>query len=234
MEGMERWIVYDDELAAVQMQKTSVKLDKPRYIGSAILALSKTVMYDFHYTYMMKKFTDCKLLFTDTDSFCYNITGVENIYKEIEGYELFDFSNYPKNHKNYNEDNKMVPGKFEDESPANPIKEFVGLRSKMYSILPNDGGKVATAKGVDGYVKRMLLSHEDYKNCLMNNTEMVHECINISHKNHTLEKATKKKKSLSPFNDKKWISKDGEEFRSYSFGHKDIAGMLGNNFCMHK
>ena len=67
------------------MQPTSVKLDKPRYIGSAILALSKTVMYDFHYTYMMKKFKDCKLLFSDTDSFCYSIPGVENIYEEIKG-----------------------------------------------------------------------------------------------------------------------------------------------------
>ena len=47
MEGMKRLQIYDDELAAVLMEKkTSVKLDKPRYIGSAILALSKTVMYN--------------------------------------------------------------------------------------------------------------------------------------------------------------------------------------------
>ena len=48
MEGMKRWQIYDEDKASVLMEKTSVKLDKPRYIGSAILALSKTVMYNFH------------------------------------------------------------------------------------------------------------------------------------------------------------------------------------------
>ena len=37
------------------MEKTSIPLNKPRFIGAAILALSKTVMYDFHYSYMAKK-----------------------------------------------------------------------------------------------------------------------------------------------------------------------------------
>merc|ERR1711895_170625 len=50
-ENFGRWHIYDENLASVLMEKTSVKLNKPRYIGSAILALSKTVMYDFHYSY---------------------------------------------------------------------------------------------------------------------------------------------------------------------------------------
>ena len=33
MGGMKRWKIYDDELAAVLMEKTSVKLDKPRYLS---------------------------------------------------------------------------------------------------------------------------------------------------------------------------------------------------------
>ena len=81
------------------MEHKSVKLDKPMFIVSAILALSKTVKKDFHYTYMMKKFKNCKILLSDTDSFGYNITGVENIYEAIKDCELFDFSNYPKDHK---------------------------------------------------------------------------------------------------------------------------------------
>ena len=128
------------------MEKKSVKLNKSKYIGSAILALSKTVVCDFHYNYMMKKFMDCKLLFSDTDILCYSIPGVEDIYKEIKDSEWFDFSNFPKNHPNFNVDNKMISGKFKNESQANPILEFVGLRSKMYSILPMEGHKKATAK----------------------------------------------------------------------------------------
>ena len=212
------------------MEKTSVKLDKPRYIGSAILALSKTVMYNFHYTYMMKTFPDCKLLFSDTDSFCYSIPGVKNVYEAIKDCELFDFSNFPKDHPNFNADNKMVPGKFKDESPANPILEFVGLRSKMYSILPKEGEKKAVAKGVNQRITKREIKHKDYRNCLMNNDQMYHKMVNITHDKHTLETSTKLKKSLSPFNDKKWINKDGEEFTTYSFGHKDIPGEPKYNY----
>ena len=60
-------------------------VNKPRFIGSAILALSKTVMYDFHYKYMMIIFEGCKVLFTDTDSFCYSIPGEEDVYAKMRG-----------------------------------------------------------------------------------------------------------------------------------------------------
>ena len=67
------------------MEKTEVILKKPRFIGSAILALSKILMYDFHYNYMMKNFEGSKLLFTDTDSFCYSIPGEEDVYAKNKG-----------------------------------------------------------------------------------------------------------------------------------------------------
>ena len=73
----------------------------------------------------------------------------------------------------------MIPGKFKDESPANPIFEFVGLRSKMYSIMPKNGDKKATAKGVKRIKTRRELSHQDYKECLMNNQEKYNTSINI-------------------------------------------------------
>ena len=115
-EEFKRWHIYDPNLAAVIMERKQVKLNKPRYVGSAILALSKTLMYDFHYNYMVKKFKDCKVLFTDTDSLCYSIPNVENFYEEIKNSDWFDFSNFPSNHPNYSETNKMIPRKFKDES----------------------------------------------------------------------------------------------------------------------
>ena len=74
-EEYKRICIYNEELATVLLEKTCVKLNKPSYIGSSILAISKTLMYDLHYNYMQKTFKDCKRLFTDTDSFCYSITG---------------------------------------------------------------------------------------------------------------------------------------------------------------
>ena len=71
-EEYNRCQIYDEGMAAVLMEKKSVKLNKPRYIGASILALSKTLMYDFHYSNMQETFENCKVLFSDNDSFCYN------------------------------------------------------------------------------------------------------------------------------------------------------------------
>ena len=69
------------------MEKTAVTFNKPNYIGASILALSKTVMYDFHYNYMIKKFPGCRLIFTDTDSFCYSIPDVADLDDALNSVE---------------------------------------------------------------------------------------------------------------------------------------------------
>ena len=48
--------------------------------------------------------------------------------------------------------------------------------------------------------------------------------MRIGHTHHQLESIETLKKSLSPYNDKKWINKNGGEFKTYSFGHKNIPG----------
>ena len=75
-------------------------------------------------THTCKRHSRTVLLFTDTDSFCYSIPQVENIYEIIKNSDWFDFSNFPKDHRNYIDANKMIPGKFKDESPENEILEF--------------------------------------------------------------------------------------------------------------
>ena len=93
--------IYEENLAAAEHRYESVLLNKPRYVGAAILAISKTVMYEFHYSYMTEKFPNAKLLFTDTDSFCYHVPNVtkDEFYAEIKnaGDQYFDFSNFPEN-----------------------------------------------------------------------------------------------------------------------------------------
>ena len=82
----------------------------------------------------IEKNFDTELLFTDTGSLCGKI--------------CFDFSNYSKDSKVFNETNKKVIGKMKDEFGGVIVNEFVGLKSKMHSIKKLDGKECNTAKGV--------------------------------------------------------------------------------------
>ena len=108
-----------------------------------ILYLSKTLMYDFHYNYIKKKFgSKANLLFTDTDSLCFEIE-TEDFLKDIsaDAQEKFDTSNFSPNHPSIIPTgiNKKVPGMFKDEAGGEIIEEFVGLGAKLYAIKKLDG-----------------------------------------------------------------------------------------------
>ena len=102
-------------------------------------------MYDFHYNFVKKNF-DAELLFTDTDSLTYEIKS-ENVYEEFFKWKgLFDLNNYSKDSKFFDEINKKVSGKMKDEFGGVTVVEFVGLKSKMYSIKKIDVKKCNTAR----------------------------------------------------------------------------------------
>ena len=91
--------------AAIHKIKPVLILNKPIYIGFTDLDLSTWKMYDFHYNFIKKNF-DVKLLFTDTDSLTDEIKS-ENVYEKFFKWkDLFDFSNYSKDSKFFNETNK--------------------------------------------------------------------------------------------------------------------------------
>ena len=74
------------------------------------------------------------MLFTDIDSLTYEVKS-ENVYEEFsKRKDLFHFSNYSKDSRFFNETNKKVIGKMKDEFGGVIVIEFVGLKSKMYSI----------------------------------------------------------------------------------------------------
>ena len=79
------------------MGKVKVVMNKPIYLGQAILDLSKTIMYEFHYDYMNRKYSEdkLKLCYMDTDSLIYSVR-TEDFYKDIaEDVETrFDTSGY--------------------------------------------------------------------------------------------------------------------------------------------
>ena len=76
-------ICFSENLMGCEMSKTKIVMNKPVYIGQAILDLSKTVMYEFHYDYMQLKYGDnLKMCYMDTDSFVYHIK-TKDFYKDI-------------------------------------------------------------------------------------------------------------------------------------------------------
>ena len=125
--------IFGKEYAAIHEIKPVLILNKPIYVGFTVLELSKWLMYDFHYNFI-KKNINAKLLFTDTDSLTYEIKS-ENAYEEFFKWkDLFDFSNYSKDSKFFDDAYKKVIGKMKDTFDRVIATEFVGLKSKMYSI----------------------------------------------------------------------------------------------------
>ena len=92
------------------------------------------MIYDFHYNFINKNF-EAKLFFTDTDSLAYQI-NLENVYEEFFKHKhLFDFCNFAKNSKFFDESNKTLLVKWK----ISLKKNFVGLKSKMHFIKYIDG-----------------------------------------------------------------------------------------------
>ena len=91
-------------------------------------------------------------------------TMSENVYEEFfEWKNLFDFSNYSKDIKYFDETNKKVIGKMKDEFGGVIVDKFVGLKSKMYSIKKIDGKESNTAEGVN-----IATEFNEFKDVLFN------------------------------------------------------------------
>ena len=159
-------------------------------------------------------------MFTDTDSLWYEIE-TKDIYKELwEDKQLFDNSDYPKDSLYFSVENEKVIGKFKDEAAGMPIREFIGLRSKMYSYVKDNGKNEKTAKGVRKYVIKKNITHDNYKDCLLNGKQMLHSMRTIRSDRHQIGSYELNKISFSCFDDKRYILADGKT--SYAYGHFKI------------
>ena len=86
---------------------------------------------------------------TDTDSLVYSIE-TDDLYDDIRHHlDFYGTSKCPSDHPTYSTVNKKVLGKIKDEMKGHSIKEFIGLRLKMYSALEGDGTEKNTAKRIN-------------------------------------------------------------------------------------
>lgn len=222
-------IIINENLVAVSMKKTNVKMDRPLYIGMSILDISKTHMYEFHYNKMVKYYgrNQIGISYMDTDSYIYWIK-TSDMYSDLKHFPYaneFDLSDYPLHHPTYDGGkNKKVLGKFKDETTGIPIVEMVGLMPKMYALkLLNETSStcndivIKKAKGIKtSYVKHNL-HFEDYKKCLFENKLYTATFNNIRSFNHQLFSIKETKKSLTSSDDKRKTLADG--INTLPYGH---------------
>ena len=141
-------------------------------------------MYNFHYNFIIRKF-NTRLLFTETDSLCYEL-------REKPPYK-----------------------KTKDEYGGKSILKFAGLKYKMYSILDESSNQKSTNKGRNAFKE-----FQEFHDTLFQKKILRHQMRGIKSKNHNLGTCKTNKTSLSCFDDKRYILRNGIE--TFAYGHKDV------------
>ena len=196
-----------DKQVLVQSKPVKTKFNKPIYLGSCILETSKLHMYKFWYDYLKVKYGDnVNLIYTDTDSFILEIF-TDDVYEDMKNdNHLFDFNEYPKDHKCYNVKNKKKLGIFKDELHGKIMTEFSSLKPKMYSFEFIENNSIKNDKKHNGVKKSVDIFHNDYKKCLYNEEILYKEFYNLqlNKQNIFLDKINKI--ALNPCESKRyWI-----------------------------
>ena len=161
----------------IEMRKVEAKMNKPIYLGQAILDISETLMYEFWYDYIKPKYGDkARLCYMDTDSFVMHIK-TEDFYKDIadDVERWFDTSNYDEKDERPlpTGKNKKVIGLFKDELGGKMMIEFCGLRAKAYAYRLNDGTEKKKAKGTKKCIVKREITFKNYMDSLFNDEVII-------------------------------------------------------------
>ena len=171
-------------------------------------------MCKFYYDSVKKKCKNPILLFTDTDSLCFETE--KNFYEiMLNNKEYFDLSNFPKDSKYFCDDNKNVPGKMKDEYGGIAIWVFIETNSKMYSILDVNKREKSVYKGHSSNI-----TFDEFMDVHSNEKVIRHIMKGIKSFGHRMYTYESNKISLSAFDDKRYILAD--EINTLAYGHKDI------------
>jgi len=203
------WDILDEKLVMINLEKKKVILSKPIYVGFTILDVSKYFMFKFHYENIISEYgVRAKLLFSDTDSLCYEIQTADVFEDMKKNLDLYDTSDYPKNHMLYSDVNKKKLGKFKDEAGGRILAEFIGLSSKMYSIIGSDIRK----KACKGTVKRVIdenVEHEVYKKALFEGERYYFTMNSLRSYKHRIFTISMNKLCVHSMDTKRYICENG-------------------------
>ena len=210
-------IIFDNNFVAIVNNVTSVRFNKPIYLGQAVLDYSKQLMYDFYYNVVNELWEKNELVASDTDSIILNIK-TEDVYKDMEEIkDELDTSDYPKDHPLHSEKNKKVIGKFKDELNGKIMNEVVFLKSKAYSYTLTDLSEEKKLKGIGRATIRKDIKFKDYKDCLFKNKTKMNKMFTLNSDKHKMYVNEVNKVSMSPFDDKRFILDNGIDTQPFGF-----------------
>ena len=199
------YIVGDTGYSSFTFKQTEVLMDKPIYLGFAVLDLSKLLMYETYYEKLQPYFglENIQNHYTDCDSMVLSIK-TDDIISDLKNLEdLFDFSNLNSKNELFSNENKKVLGKFKIETPESLwIDEFIALRSKAYAFKCNN----KSTNKLKGITKSQAknIKFEEYYNCLFGK-KYQNTCDNylIRSINHDMYLQKVEKKTLNAFDEKR-------------------------------
>ena len=214
----------EPDLMSCEMGKIKVVMNKLVYLGQAILDLSKTIMYEFHYDYMKRKYSEdkLKLCYMDTDSLIYSIR-TEDFYRDIaeDDEARFDTSGYVSDRPLPIGKNKKVIGLMKDELGGEIMKEFISLRPKMHSYRVKNS-EPKKCEGIKKCIVKKTIIFEDYKRCLFDGDRIHRTQLLFRSGKHRIRTLESNKLPLSREDDRR-ISTDG--IASYAMGHYKVLDL---------
>ena len=204
-------------------------MNKPVYVGQAVLDISKTLMYEFWYDYIIPKYDDkVKLCYMDTDSFIFHIK-TNDFHEDI----MSDLKKWYDTSKIDQKLNRCIPigvnkgviETFKDQLNGNVMTEFVALASKLYAFLEDKDKCEKEAKGVKKCVIKKVLKFDKYKEALFSNKTTRTTQQRFKNEYHIITTEEISKIALSRKDDKRIQSFDG--IHTYPHGmDKDLLNEL--------
>ena len=104
-----------------------------------------------------------------------------------------------------------------DEVGGKIIKEFVGLRAKLYSYKMHEGREEKKCKGIKKNLIKNRITHEDNKHCLFTRKSKLAKMDVIRSRAHNIYTEKINKVALSCEDYKRFICEDG--IHTFALGH---------------
>ena len=208
-----------ENLSAIEMKKTKVKMNKPVHLGMSILDISKTFMYKFWYKYTKPKYRErAKLCYTDTDGIITYIMSERFLSRHCWWCWKMVWYIYDENDKRPLPigKTKKIYGFFKDELGRKTMKEFAALREKTYACLMDADNQKKKAKGTKKCVIKRKLLFKNYRDCLFNGEVVLKWQQRFKSDYHKVYTEEVIKIALSNDDDKRLQTFDGIE--AYPYG----------------